>query len=202
MKTELISDSVFEGSMLRRLDQTRELLQTAVSEWDALGYTPCTTTSQLFDVVYNAQMMIQEGRAQKEADSAGLSEAQREQYLKKLRHKDPMRYKLAAAAASQDPYAERGGGLWDIKSGKVVLNEEAAEPILKSRSVVCENDNQLAVGKKILKILELFNQVNKSTHGSLKLSLGDLFAQDLRPTDDAAPATLDLPTLRRILTFV
>jgi len=199
---EIISDPVHESSMLRRLDATRAKLQAMLDQWAQLGYQPCNSPGMLYDLIYNSAMMVEEGRMQVEADGDDLPAAQKEAYLKKLKHKNPHYFKVEASKCSQDPFSERGQGLWLVSDNVVSLNEKNAQGILKANSVIAENKNQEALGSKIIQIRDLFNEVNQATHGSLKMSVNELFAKDYRNGDPTNPVSLDLDTFRRILSFV
>lgn len=198
---ELIQDKVYENTMLVRLDQTRELIQAMVDEWNALDYRPCDSESMLYDLAYNSQQMIDEGKAQKEADSEGLSTQQKADYLRKLRFKNADSFRIAAAKVTQDPYSERGQNLWVIRDGAVTLNKKSADEILKKNSVIAQTKEQEALGEKILMIRDLFNEVNRATYGSMKLSVNDLFATDYRNNGADTDVVLNLSVLRRLLTF-
>lgn len=198
---ELIQDKVYENTMLVRLDQTRELIQAMVDEWNALDYRPCDSESMLYDLAYNSQQMIDEGKAQKEADSEGLSTQQKADYLRKLRFKNADSFRIAAAKVTQDPYSERGQNLYVVRDGAVTLNKKSADEILKKNSVIAQTKEQEALGEKILMIRDLFNEVNRATYGSMKLSVNDLFATDYRNNGADTDVVLNLSVLRRLLTF-
>lgn len=199
---ELISDPVFENAMVLRLDQSRVKLQQLVDEWHKLDFDPVTTASQIYDLAYNPQQMIQEGKARKESAGDHLTETEKKNYLKKIRYKDPNSFTNAAARAAMDPHSERGQNLWIVKDGVVMLNKKESEKILKQRSVIARNERQVELGEKIIKIKDLFNEINQVSAGQLRLNINDLFAVDLRPGGKYVPATLNIELFRRLLNFV
>ena len=200
MKT-LIQDKVYSDSMLIRLDQSGQKIQSMVDEWNLLGYKSCDSNSMLYDLSYNSQQMIEEGRKQKELDGDRLTPAGREDYLRKLVFKDPHNFKVAAVKVGQDAFSERGQGLWSVKSGAVTLDKKAAAEILQAKSVVAQNDRQFELGQKVIQICDLFNEVNRATYGTLKFNLPDLFNVDLRPGSNG-PATINIEILRRVISTV
>jgi len=198
---ELVSDKIYEKSMLKRLDQSRQLIQNMVDEWHKLGYRNCTSESQLYDLAFNYQAMIDEGKALKEMDGDGLPKEQKEAYLQKLKFKNPHHFKVAAHEVEQDVFSERGQGLWSIKDGVISLNTKAADEILKARSVIAQTKGQEELGEKILQLRDIFNSVNQQTYGALKMNVDMLFTKPLRANTESDPVVLDIEVFRRLLSF-
>jgi hypothetical protein len=196
---ELVSDNVYEASMLTRLDQTKVKIEKMISEWNLLGFRQCDNESMLYDLAYNAQQMIAEGKQLKQADGDNLSPEQKKAYMDKLSFREPHDYKVAAHAVQQDAFAERGQNLWSIKSGKVVLNKKASEEITKSRSVIAKNERQEDLGNKVIELKELFDEINKRTYGYLRVNMNDIFVRDLRENGSYTPASLNIEMLKRII---
>lgn len=201
MKTELLSDKIFEASMLTRLDQSRELIQDMIDQWNKLDYRSCTSESMLYDLAFNPREMIREGQSMKMADGETLPEEQKQAYIKKLKFKDPHYFLIASAKVQQDAFSERGQGLWLVRDGVVSLNVKEADKITKARSVIAVNDKQAAMGKDIIQIRDLVNSVNEKTYGAMRINLQDLFTRDLRANGEENPAVLNIEVFRRLLSF-
>jgi len=198
---ELISDPVYEQSMEVRLDQTKELLQSMLDAFHALDLQVCDSSSQLYDLAFHPKEIVDEGQYQKESDTGGLNQVQKENYLAKLQFRNPNAFYIIARKAQQDPYAEKGQALWTIKGGKVQLNRKNAHEILKQKSVYV-NERQEPAAKDLLKLHELYNKVNKASYGALSQHFNNLFDEPLREGQEDAPRSLNTEVLKQILQAV
>ncbi|MFH0756561.1 MAG: hypothetical protein V2B15_04670 [Bacteroidota bacterium] len=198
-RTEIISDKVFEQSMLTRLDQTRALLQSLVDAYHALDLQNCDSSSQLYDLIYNTDALIKEGVYKKQIDgNEGMTDVQIQDYRAKLIFKNPNPVKELARKVQQDPFTEMGS-LWTMDKGRVILNMVEAEQILKKKSVFITRPDQEGPAKDLLKLHELFNKVNKASSGALNMNFNSLFVGSLRADQEHLPVSLNIETVKKIL---
>jgi len=195
---ELISDKIYEKSMVTRLGQTCQLMQEMVDAYNSLDLQPCNSASELYNLSFHPAEMVAEGRYKKKADCEGLTPAQKEKYLAGLVWKNPNPFYELAKKVSEDAYAETGQGLFLIIDGKVTLNTERASSILKAKSVIVSRPEQEVSGKDLKEFHRIFNRVNKASYGSLATNLAAIFTPSARGEDDTQHG-LNIHAMREIL---
>jgi len=200
---ELISDKVYEKTIKGRLEQSRALMQRMIDEYNSLGGKPCTSSEEMHYLVMNPKEMVSHTTGAKKADVAGLDEQEKKKYVASLKFKNSYNFEKLAEEAAQDPYCQQTEQLFTCnEASEIGYVQDKLKEITKAKSVIVQSDRQEAIGKKLLQLRDIFNEVNSNTHGMLKMGISELFVPDSRPNGEANPVVLDIVKMREILRTV
>jgi hypothetical protein len=199
MKAELYSDAVYEKSIAARLEKSKQLMQELVNSWSALGLRGCSSSGELFEMVNNPRMIVREAQELKRNDTQGLSASEVTTHQQNLKFVNPHSFYLKSDEVKQDSYSQRVLELFTLKDGKVILQKAGAQSLIKSKSVFAVNEQQKEVGENVLKVQELFNNLNRATQGGFGEHFSDLLSKSARPNSHGDPQALNLEVFKAIL---
>jgi len=198
---EIISDPTYEATLMKRLDKTRELLQSLLEAFNSLELNTCGSSADLWALINHPDKMYEAGKYAKEVDTEGLSDMQREAYLSKLTFKSPNQVYALAKKCQADPYTSEGAGMWIVKDGEVTLNMREANSLLKARSVFADGAQQEKLASDVLVFQKLYNSINAQTGGALHY-VTDLFQPMARAGMEEQPRSINLDAVRRVINAV
>lgn len=156
---KVYEDKHYEAVTLQEVEKTREAVQKVLDQWNALKLTPIDSASELYDLIVNPELLIQEaamGRKMEDGtDIPGSVPI------------DPLSLYDAARAAKRLPFASREHGLFSVKGKKVVTNEPAADKLANARTVYANNPAQEKFAADVQTFTEVFNLINSKMGGRL-----------------------------------
>ncbi len=165
-RTVIYSDPSFEQITRNEIDQAQAALQAVIDTWNGLKLPPLSGRAELYDLLTNEDLVVAEARAAVTRTTSDTNVPVPSQL--------PVNFGqlyAAISAARQHPYTERPYSMFDIRKGKVVINEAQADQYVNARTLYADTPEQEDFYNDYLAFLRFFNRVNELQGGSL---LGNL----------------------------
>ena len=203
MKNEIYRDEIYESSMNTRLELTRKLFQNCLDAWAKLDLTICASTNDLYSLVWDPAICFQEGCNVKSLPPEGVSDKVKQEHAARVVLPNPNRFYQEAGRVEMDQYSARELSLFTVKGDQVVINDKAAEPIIKDRSVYASTDKQVAFHKDLDKLIDLFNSLNVQVYGKLTASdFRENLGINARDPGDSSPISIKSEKLQELISLI
>jgi len=186
---KVFEDPHYEALTLAEIEKAREAVEKVLTEWNAMKLQHISTPSELYDLVWNHELMVREALAalklENGANIPGSVPA------------DPYAFTDAVAKAKRYPFAKREHALFKIEKKKTVVTDiEKASELANVRSIYAYNPKQEQFAEDLKTFEEVFNLINAKMAGRLlsvpafRTAWGQLF--NLTP-EEYAGDTLKYP---------
>lgn len=162
----IYSDPSFEEITKNEIDQAQAAMQHIVDVWQSLKLPALTTKSELYDLLSNTDLMVNEARAAISRTTNDVNIPVPAQL--------PVDFGAlyrAVSAANGQPYCERQYSLFELKKNKVIVNEDQANIYVHARTLYADSEEQEQFYNDYESFLRFFNRVNELQGGSLLASL-------------------------------
>lgn len=162
----IYSDPSFEQITKNEIDQAQAAMQHVIDVWHSLRLPALTTKSELYDLLNSTDLMVNEARAAVTRTTSDVNIPVPSQLPV-----DFGQLYAAVRAAKMQPYNERQYSMFDLKKGKVIVNETQADIYVHARSIFVDSEEQENFFNDYTAFLRFFNRVNQMTGGSLLAKL-------------------------------
>ena len=162
----IYSDPSFEEITKNEIEQAQAAMQHVVDVWHSLKLPALTTKSELYDLLSNTDLVINEARAAKTRTTSDVNIPVPSQL--------PVDFGAlyrAVSAANGQPYCERQYSLFNLKGKKVTIEQEQADTYINARTLYADTEEQEDFYNDYESFLRFFNRVNELQGGSLLASL-------------------------------
>lgn len=178
MKKEVYKDDVYETSMKAALGRSQKKLENLLLKWQFTKLGDITTTPQLYELIWNPDVVWNENILRLRKEPEGLTPAQAKKYQERLQEPDSRDFFKASQDCQQDPYCLREQSVFELKNGEVVFGP-GANQIIKTKSVYASNERQQKTAEEILKLKYDFNGLNERCNGTLSTLIqdGEMFVE-------------------------
>ena len=198
-RTILFEDPSFEEITRREIAEAKTAMEAVLTAWEALKLTAINSTSELYDLIQQPEMMFREAVMSLTKKSSDTNVP-----VPAPRPIDPNGFYAAVRSAKTYPYTAREYGLFMVERKKVAINEEQAETYISARTLYADSEQQAQFFEDAEAFVRFFNTCNEKMNGSLT-SNGQFRAawgmlMNLAPEGfDQYPAQLRIDVLRELM---
>ncbi|MDZ7739935.1 MAG: hypothetical protein U5K32_12900 [Bacteroidales bacterium] len=154
----IYQDLEHEKEMREGLEQTFEAIKSLVSAWNSLDVGPCRDIMELandargvYAKAYKSLIKVPE-----QIDGHTL---RREEFLKIIEIPEPQNLYDAAKAVLGAPCFGYQG-IWSIKDGEVIQNQDQIANVIHARNIYANNQHQKELAEAIVEYVRLSNYID------------------------------------------
>jgi len=198
----LFTDPGFEEATQREIAEAKTAMEAVLAAWDSLKLTAINSTSELYDLIQQPEMMFKEALMSMTRRSSDTNVP-----VPAPRPINPEPFYASVRSAKSFPYTGRQYGLFTIEKKKVVVNEEQAELYINARTLYADSEEQVQFYEDAEAFVRFFNTCNQKMNGTLTstLQFRGTWSQllNLAPEGyDSYPAQLRTDVLRELMQMI
>jgi len=194
---EILNDPIFEKSVKTNLDKALKLVQNLIDVWNAKGFDRLTSTSQVYDLIAEPEILFTDELNKMMQVPAGLTESESREFLNNQQIPSDKDLHSASQACRNNAYCQRKMNLFHLKNGSVELSANSQE-LVKQKSVYAVSERQIEFYDRLQNLINELNNLNEKTNYQLITGreLGSVFATPLR--DETGEININSEALKQL----